>query len=77
MSTVSQRLLTSQLRNMFRRKKASMVTMLPTDYQCSQIKSFDDIPGPLSVPVLGGLVNHLPFGNYPSFKKKYAYKFDV
>jgi hypothetical protein len=50
---------------MFRRKKASMVTMLPTDYQCSQIKSFDDIPGPLSVPVLGGLVNHLPFGNYP------------
>lgn len=65
MSTVSQRLLTSQLRNMLRRKKAAMVTMLPpSDYQCSQIKQFDDIPGPPSVPVLGGLVNHLPFGKF-------------
>ena len=41
-----------------------MTTMLPSDYQLIQSKSFDDIPGPPTVPFIGSLLHYLPFSNY-------------
>ncbi|CAC5408175.1 unnamed protein product [Mytilus coruscus] len=64
-TTCCQRYVGSQIRKYVScRFKATMAAILAPEYETEHVKSFEDIPGPPSLPFVGALVNHFPCGAF-------------
>ena len=47
-----------------KRQTTFLAAMQSPETEENRVRSFDDLPGPSTVPILGGLIHHFPFGMY-------------
>lgn len=72
-SSTIRRLLSSELKsqvNPYRNTAALATTVFAEE---TKANSFDDIPSPPSIPILGSLVNYLPFGKLKVYINLYKF----